>query len=250
MAGFNGVRREEILRRYLELVAESARRANEAGLEYAVDIPFWYDAPDEYTYQAVTVEFGGALKPASHHLIDLADGVTLMDYRTVAFGADGTVRHAEGELEYAAARGKRVLIGLETAPLPDEELFDFVGAPQVGLPGGGELSAGLVLAAPAGDSTILLVFPATAGVELARDSLSAWLGARGLDLDQILWWPVQRRVRVAGDKLSFHGLGAEPLERVMAETARELASYPSFAGFALHHAWSYGELLAQRRPPD
>ncbi len=249
LPGFNGAQRETIARGYLELVAACARRAREAGLEYEVDIPFWYDAPAEYTYQPVDVEFGGVRKPLSQHLIDLTDGVALMDYRTVAFGADGTVRHAEGELEYAAARGKRVLIGLETSPLPDEELFDFVGAPQIGLPDEAPPAIGLVVAAPLGDSTAFLVVPAAAGGRLQSDSLFARLAEWGLDPAKLVWWPIHRRLRVAGDKLSFHRLGAEALERVMAATATELSAYPSFSGFALHHAWSYGNLLA-RRPRD
>lgn len=249
LAGFNGAHREEILRGYLELVAESARRAGEAGLEYAVDIPFWYDAPDEYSYEPVTVEFGGVRKAVSQHLIDLVDGVTLMDYRTVAFGADGTIRQAEGELEYAAARSKPVMIGLETAPLPDEELFDFVGAPQAGLPPREAMSARIVLAVPAGDSTAFFVLPASDD-GLAQETVAAWVRGWGLNDDQVIWWPVRQRVHVPGDKLSFHRLGARALERVMAETSQELSAYPSFAGFALHHAWSYAELLAERGSRD
>ncbi len=197
----------------------------------------------------MTVEFGGVEKPVSQHLIDLVDGVTLMDYRTVAFGADGTIRHAEGELEYAAARGKRVLIGLETAPLPDEELFDFVGAPQAGLPPREAMSARIVLAVPAGDSTAFFVLPASDD-GLAQETVAAWVRGWGLNDDQVIWWPVRQRVHVPGDKLSFHRLGAGALERVMAETSQELSAYPSFAGFALHHAWSYAELLAERGSRD
>ncbi len=249
LPGFNGPRREEIATEYLELVAACARRARHAGLEYAVDMPFWYDAPGDYTYEPVEVEFGGARKPLSQHLIDLADGVTVMDYRTATFGADGTVRHAEGELDYAAARGKRVLIGLETAPLPDEELFDFVGMPRVGLPERLP-ETGLVFMSAAADSAALFVMPAASTAVIGRDSLAAWLGGLGIDPDTILWWPVHRRVRVAGDKLTFNRLGAESLAQVMAETARELSTYPSFAGFALHHVWSYGELPAGRRTRD
>lgn len=249
LAGFNGARREEILRGYLELVAEFVRRAREAGLEYAVDIPFWYDVPDMYTYEPVTVEFDGERKLVSQQLIDLVDEVTVMDYRTMAYGADGTLRHAEGELDYAAARGKRVLIGLETAPLPDEELFDFAGAPQAGLPPRDALSTGLVLAAPAGDSTAFFVLPASDN-GLGQDSLAAWLQGRGLNPDEARWWPVRARVTVPGNKLSFDRPGAQALERVMAQTSQELSAYRSFAGFALHHAASYAELLSERGSRD
>ncbi|MEE9133963.1 MAG: hypothetical protein V3U13_10420 [Gemmatimonadota bacterium] len=246
LPGFNGPRREIILQGYLELVAESARRAREAGLAYGVDIPFWYDAPNEYTYEPVTVEFGGVRKPASHHVIDLVDELTIMDYRTTAFGADGTVRHAEGELAYAASQGKPVLIGLETSPLPDEELLDFGGTARAGLPM--QLpEQGLEAMAAKDDSTLVILVRAAERGEQdgTLDELAGWLRQRGVDPHATFWWPISKSTSVPGDKLSFADLGVTQLRGVMRETARELWRYDSFAGFALHHAWSHKKLLDQ-----
>lgn len=223
LPGFTGPRRETILRDFLTLVAESARRARGAGLVYGVDIPFWYDAPDEHTFLKVEVEFGGATKPASEHLIDLADDIAVMDYRTTAYGADGTIRHAETELAYAAGRGKRVYVGLETTLLPDEELIDFAGEPSAGTASGGEV----VVMIPRGDSADVRLMPA-ANV------------AAGL-----LWWPVRRRVGVPGDRLSFARLGNVRLQEAMRSTLAELGRYPSFAGFAIHDARGYQALQAR-----
>jgi hypothetical protein len=247
LPGFNGPRRETILQGYLELVAESARRAREAGLSYGLDIPFWYDALNEYTYEPVTVEFGGVRKPASHHVIDLVDELTVMDYRTTAFGADGTVRHSEDELAYAASQGKPVLIGLETSPLPDEELLDFAGTARAGLPM--QLPEQGLVAMAAKDDSSLVILVRGAGErgeeEGTLDELAGWLRQQGADPQATFWWPISKSTSVPGDKLSFADLGVTQLRGVMRETARELWRYDSFAGFALHHAWSHKKLLDQ-----
>jgi len=39
-----------------------------------------------------------------------------MDYRDHAEGGDGIVRHALNEMEYAAKRGRKVVIGVEVTP--------------------------------------------------------------------------------------------------------------------------------------
>lgn len=221
LPGFSGPHRTTILRGLLTLVAQCAQRAHAAGLEYGLDIPFWYDAPDEDTFQRVIVEFAGAAKPASQHFIDLADDVTVMDYRTSAYGADGTIRHAEDELGYAAALGKRVYVGLETVPLPDEELVDFAGPPRAGPPPDRAQVLALV---PRGDSVEVRLGPGT-----------------GLP-PSAAWWPVQRRLRVPGDRLSFARLGAGRLGETMQGTLAELGRYPSFAGFAIHDARGFQRL--------
>ncbi len=246
LPGFHGPRRDAILRNYLELTAASARKANAAGLAYGVDIPFWYDTPDEYTYQPVMVAFSGSSKPVSHHLIDLVDDLTVMDYRTTAYGADGTVRHADGELAYAAAQGKRVFVGLETSPLPDELLLDFSGKPGIGL--GGSLPAEeVIVMATKGDSTLMLVVAAAESAAKQRETVARQLRRAGGDPQTALWWPISRRVDVPGDRLSFSRLGAEPLRQVIEETAFEFRRHSSFAGFALHHAASYQELREDLR---
>lgn len=236
LPGFHGPRRERILGGLLELTAESARRSKAGGLVYGVDIPFWYDAPDENTHELVTVEFGGVRRPVSHHIIELVDDVAIMDYRTEAYGADGTIRHAEGELAYAAERGKPVLIGLETSELPDEELFEFRGEPEVGAfrrPAGRDH----VILEPRGDSVKVWLVRAS---ESGRTAAPLWPATP----DSVLYrWPVYRRTEVPAAKLSFATLGRAALAAVVEETAREYGRVASFAGFAFHHAGSYRALL-------
>lgn len=233
LPGFQGPRRDLILGWTLELAAESARRAREAGLPYGADIPFWYDAPDEHLHKAVEVAFRGVRKPVSHHLIDLADDVAIMDYRTVAYGADGTIRHAEGELTYAQEQGKRIFIALETSPLPDEVLFEFRGQPELG-PSSNPARRDQLLLEEVGDSVrVSLILEGE--TEAAKQASNRRSGT-------VYRWPVYRRTEVPATKLTFAELGSEALDEVMDDTAREFADMRSFAGFALHHAGSYQKL--------
>ncbi len=243
LPGFHGTRRDRILVDYLDLIAESARRLRDADLAYGVDIPFWYDAPDEDTYELVEVDFRGKRKPVSEHVIDLVDEVTVMDYRTTAYGADGTIRHARGELEYAASVGKTLWIGLETFTLPDEDLLYLEGEPNRGpFPSPGDY----IVAEPVGDSTRLVLQSvpesgSDAGLDGPRsDRISAGQG--------LFWWRVTRRVPVPADKITFARLGVEALERTLEETALEFAYSPALGGFAIHFDESLRRLLECRTP--
>jgi len=244
LPAFHGPHREQLLRQLLNLTARSSERARAAGLAYGVDIPFWYDAPDEATAERVMVEWNGVRKAVSEHLIDLVDDVSIMDYRTVAYGADGTIRHATGELTYATTQGKPVFIGLETSDLPDEVLLEFTGEPERGLPT--TWPAGrLVLLARQDDSIrVYLVPEATSGDSVtSRPLMARWFETQGLDPQALWWWPVTRRVEVPASKITFARHGAGRLRDVMDRTSAELGQSPSFAGFALHFAESYLALV-------
>jgi hypothetical protein len=235
LPGFQGPRRERILSDWLDLVSGIASRAKAAGMTVGVDIPFWYDSPNELDGELLLVDFNGQRKPASEHVLDLVDHVGVMDYRTVAYGADGLVGLAEGELRYAAAKGKRVFVGLETTDLPDEDLVEFGGPPRVGLP----------QRAPAGRSVVLEVKPSGATVWLAPPG--AWNDLQAARLSTkapLLWWPVSRVVAVPSTKLTFSRLGAEALHEAMRQAADELGHYRSFAGYAIHDYLGYRKLLA------
>lgn len=246
LSGFHGPRKEGILRGYLALIKESARRVHTVGMDYGMDIPFWYDALDEHFQVPVSVEFEGVRKPASHHVIDLVDEVTIMDYRTSSYGADGTIRHASGELEYASAVGTPVLVGLETTELPDETLLEFHGAPSQGLPDV-VTAPGVVAAYPDGDSiqvTVVRLEGAGESRAAAARLTSAVSGAFGGPAEGVVWWPIVREVPVPADKLTFWKLGADPLREVARATVRELSSFPAFAGLAVHYVGSLERLRA------
>jgi hypothetical protein len=109
-------RREWLLRNLLELSTAIKASTAANGLAFGVDIPFWWHAPDPETGQAIgDVTFNDRRKPASFHLLDLADQVGIMDYRNHAEGSDGLIAHAEPLLSYAEASGATVFVGIETA---------------------------------------------------------------------------------------------------------------------------------------
>lgn len=94
--------RERLLAEYLELNArvQQAMR-NEGGLEFGVDIPFWWPSPE---------------------ILDLVDNVAIMAYRNVADGNDGIVALARPLLEYGHRTAARVFVGVETSLAASVEL--------------------------------------------------------------------------------------------------------------------------------
>jgi hypothetical protein len=116
--------RERLLGEYLELNARVQRAVrDEGGLEYGVDIPFWWQLPDAQTGGPIgDVTFEGARKAASFHILDLVDNVGIMDYRNVAAGTDGIIAHARTLLEYGNGTKAKVFVGVETSPVPVAEL--------------------------------------------------------------------------------------------------------------------------------
>jgi hypothetical protein len=103
-------RKMELLRQYLDLgrAFMALKRASGQSLAIGPAIPFWLDG--------VTLDWNGANKPVSEHVIDLYDYVALMDYRHHADGGDGIIAHAAQEVAYAEKVHKRVVIGLELTP--------------------------------------------------------------------------------------------------------------------------------------
>jgi len=72
-------------------------------LELGFAVPFWFDGRGG---SPGPVRFGGATKPAIHHVIDLVKDrrrvyLVVMSYRNFARGADGSIVNARDELGYA-----------------------------------------------------------------------------------------------------------------------------------------------------
>ena len=226
LPGFGGVRGTQILRQYLTIVAASRALAAQAGLVYGVDIPAWFDERNEFFEPVADVEG----RPVSELIIDIVDNVGIMDYRTHAYGADGTIAHARSELRYAADVGKRVFLGLETVELPDETDFAFSS----------EGSGGARIVVEKIDG------------ERARISLigeEAWerLGGRPNTTTGAVTLRASRVTSVPSDKLSFAGYSSGDLEVVIEQTALELQQFESFYGFAIHSYESFRPWLEGSR---
>ncbi len=218
LPGFGGVRRTQILQHYLTIVAASQAVAAQAGLVYGVDIPAWFDERNEFFEPVAEVEG----RPLSELIIDIVDNVGIMDYRTQAYGADGTIAHAQTELRYAARRGKKVFVGLETSELPDETDFAFSS----------EGSGGSrVVVEQIDDQRARITWIA----EEAWDRLG---GGRGTTTGTVILRE-SRATDVPSGKLTFAAYGRSELDVVIEDTALELQQFESFYGFAIHSYESY-----------
>lgn len=121
-------RREQILRDFLSLNVECQRRARAAGLEYGIDIPFWWNAFHPNGEPAGMVTFRGERKPASFHCIDLLDNVGIMNYRDVADGADGMIAHGRDLLRYADSVNRAdIFMGIETFQYDPQPVWFVLG---------------------------------------------------------------------------------------------------------------------------
>ncbi len=249
LPAFHGPGRDSLIHGLLDITARSAERARAGNLLYGADIPFWYDAPNDVTGEPVTAVYRGARKLLSEHVIELVDDVSIMDYRTTGYGADGTIRHAGAELAYAAGQNKTVFIGLETFDLPDEELFEFRGEPNRGLPAIRPARSMIVFSAAGDSARVFYVGEPTEADTADFAAVGEWFTGRGMSFKHLLWWPVTRRVEVPAAKITFARHDARRLRSVMEETARAFGSSPAFGGFAIHSAESYRALVDKRSHP-
>ena len=100
---FGGVNKEKVLKEYIQLAEKSQSLARQAGLVFGVDIPFWFDGYNEFFEPSASLDG----RPMSERIIDVVDNVGIMDYRTIAYGADGVIEHGTNELKYAAKKGEK-----------------------------------------------------------------------------------------------------------------------------------------------
>ena len=117
LLGFEGELAHSILLQFLDLNQKimDLLRKNASDIVYGIDIPFWFDeAKDDKGLPKYSIHYNGQTKNITHHLIDIVDNIGVMNYRNFAGGADGMIRHGEGEITYANAVGKKVYLGVET----------------------------------------------------------------------------------------------------------------------------------------
>lgn len=128
----NAKQREEILADLMTLNVECQRRCRNSLLEFGVDIPFWWAAPDEESGETIgSVTFRGERKSAAFHCIDQLDNVGIMNYRDRADGADGILAHGLPLLEYAEQLSDAaVFMGIETFRYEPQAVWFVVGLPE------------------------------------------------------------------------------------------------------------------------
>jgi len=223
--GFQGPERDLILTGYVELLARVSSAAHGAGLVFGVDIPFWFDGTDEETGDPFEAVLDGERRPILDHLLPLVDDVAIMAYRTNAYGPDGTLEHAAGELLLGGAAEVDVFVGVETTHLYDEEQYTFRGEARSGLPD--RADAPWVVLRDRGEGLVTVYFV---------DGPEALAELRGEvdNPDTLRYWFAGIPVEIPGEKLSFHSLGPDAMEMVTDQILRELAGEKAFRGFAYH----------------
>lgn len=214
---FGGVHKESILKEYMEMAEKSQALARQGGLVFGVDIPFWFDGYNEFFEPSATLEG----RPMSEQIIDVVDNVGIMDYRTVAYGADGVIEHGSNELRYASEKGKKVFIGLETVWLPDETIFDF---------------------SKRGKGNRLLI----KSIDSQRIRISLIPKGETIDSQGAILLHQTRQVHIPASKLTFDQKKPEDMEEVMRQSEQELCQYPSFHGFVIHSYESYRPWLEKQ----
>ncbi len=245
--GFQGPIRQELLDGYVQLLAGVSEIARGGDLAVAVDIPFWFDSPDEETGEFMTATLEGETRPMLDHIMALVDDVAIMDYRTDAFGANGALAHAYHELRMGERLGVDVFVGVETVRLVDEDLHTFYGPIREGLPEHAE-ARWLVLVdggaasddagqRPRGTATRIWLVDSEEALKELRDRVG---GAR-----LVRHWPAGRPIRVAADMQSFRNHGPEKMREVTGEIVRRLVASPAFAGLAFHDYRGLKELLSK-----
>jgi hypothetical protein len=109
---------------FLEMVSQVAARVqSEPGWSFSCDVPSWFYPADGPDRENVLATFHGQEKTVGEHLTDMLDTVTIMDYINQADGAGGIIARGIPALEYAAAQGKKVLVGVETFLEPDRAIY-------------------------------------------------------------------------------------------------------------------------------
>lgn len=233
---FRGATRSQIVASYLQMIDRISEQGHAGGLQVEVAIPFWFDSVPVITESAGTTYF----RPLSELVIDRADSVAIMDYRTRADGSGGTIAMAHDELDYASGVGKQVWVGLETTGLPDEEIIAFSGDAQAGLPTSrGQRGWVIAAAVGAGWSLYLVADDQLAGLQSELERLR-------VPLTETHHWAVKKRTSVPADRLTFATLGADRLQEVMRESADAMARHSAFAGFAIHYYRTYSQMLEQQ----
>ncbi|UCE41307.1 MAG: hypothetical protein JSV17_18055 [Candidatus Aminicenantes bacterium] len=215
---FSGVQKESIIEQYLELLSLSKEVTESAGLEFGVDIPFWFDQKNEFFEPIAEINS----RPLTECILDIVDNIGIMDYRTSAYGADGVIAHALGELRYASETGKKVFIGLETTALPDETILEF------------ELGQG----------------PSRMYIEKLKGTkvLLHWIPEdTDSDVKSDLYLSQQKKTFVPAGKLTFADRSIGELIDIMEKAESEFQEYPSFYGFAIHYYQSFQKLFKKGR---
>lgn len=238
--GFGGAKRGWILEQFLILIKDLSQRALAERLPLGIDVPCWFDAPDEFTGEIDSVTLGGLRKPVLEHLLPLVHEVCVMSYRTDTEGQNGIIKLARGELGLAQRLDRRVFVAVETSDLADEQIFWFRGKSHREVPEETGDSHFVVALADQDSADFFLVRPSELGqhihtIERQRDGKV-----------DFIWWRVRHSVDIPSTRLTFARLERSLLSDAVNRVMREFETCPAFTGIAIHHAASYRAVVGGR----
>ncbi|MBI2645867.1 MAG: hypothetical protein HYW85_02375 [Deltaproteobacteria bacterium] len=248
--GYWGYLLEDVMLQYLELCSTSQKMVRESGLPnfvFGVDIPFWYEEANFDFLTPVEVTWKGIKKSASYHIIDIVDNVGIMDYRTKAFGADGTLVHGRNEIIYANKVGKKVLIGVETYPLPHEIFAVFRHTLFAHLTNLKEKIAAdprqlFMFIDQYQDLGILYVRRFREDLKDTPEKITQEISNLKMKYQHRIY-KTEISVDVLSSKLSFAGMSKDYFITIYNETVNFFLQEPSFYGMAIHYYETYKELM-------
>ncbi len=114
-------KRAAVLADYVALNRGLRERTKAAGLQFGVDIPFWWDVVGEDGEAKFQVETAAGRRPLLEALFPLVDNVGIMSYRQRALGPNGVVGVCETEFELGARHGVAVFASVELGTGDDVE---------------------------------------------------------------------------------------------------------------------------------
>ncbi|MGH8245324.1 MAG: hypothetical protein ACREUU_02705, partial [Gammaproteobacteria bacterium] len=124
--------RPQIQREFLEMVSRCAEKVRaQPGIGLSCDVPAWFYPAHPFNREELLVQFNGEVKTVGEHLTDLLDTVTLMDYRNQAAGSRGIIALGLPALAYAATKGRKIVVGVETFFEPDAPAWFLCSLPSL-----------------------------------------------------------------------------------------------------------------------
>lgn len=211
---FQGAQRNTVIDGYSALLQRAQQVAAKNRLRFGLEIPFWLD--DE-------------APKLLDQVLQAADSIGIMSYRTSVYGEDGVISHVETELRKAEALRKSVYLGVETTNLDDEATMAFASKQSPVCPC-------VVLGARSNSAAD------TIDISFAEQLSTAIEYAARYQASKVL--SVIEQTAVPASKMTFYGSVPAMMHAVTRQTEVELAHrYASMVGFAFHcypevqHMW-------------
>ncbi len=117
----DAARRPAVIAAFVELNRELRKRCNAVGLEYGIDIPFWFDQRMETDKPTFLYEGQGGPTPLLDELFQAVQNVGIMSYRERVAGPAGVVGVCQTEFALGRKHGVGVWPALETGTGKDVE---------------------------------------------------------------------------------------------------------------------------------